>query len=195
MNEKVKTFLCFFIVLFLFSSLSATHSFAAKQNFKIKKVKLNSEMKIQKTSGHSGGLIALSTKGKKKQRWTEIFVTYKTKLEWSDDVTLKYYVQLGSGSKAVVLSGEETYMDVACAATHKAVMYIPPSVLDRYGGVQKITVELLHMGDIQDAKSFKYAGKRAWWDGKKIITGQLRTKSESPFALKDFNEYELTKLK
>ena len=112
MNEKVKTFLCFFIVLFLFSSLSATHSFAAKQNFKIKKVKLNSEMNTQKTSGHSGGLIALSTKGKKKQRWTEIFVTYKTKLEWSDDVTLKYYVQLGSGSKAVVLSGEETYIEM-----------------------------------------------------------------------------------
>ncbi|MEA3347120.1 MAG: hypothetical protein U9Q21_03415 [Candidatus Auribacterota bacterium] len=195
MNEKVRTFLCFFIVLILFFSLSVTYSFAARKNFKIKKVKLNSAMKVQSGTGRSGGLTALSTMGKKKHRWAEIFVTYKTELKWSDDVTLKYYVQLGSGSKAVVLSGAETYIDVARTATHKAVMYIPPSALDRYGEVQRITVELLHMGEIQDAESFRYAGKKAWWDGKKIIPGQLRTKSESPFALKDFNEYELTKLK
>lgn len=195
MNEKVKTFLCFFIVSGLFFSLSVTGSFAARKNFKIKRVKLNAEMKVQGAAGRSGGLTALSTMGKKKHRWTEIFVTYKTELEWSDDVTLKYYVQLGAGSKAVVLSGEETYIDVACAATHKAVMYIPSSALDRYGEVQRITVELLYMGEIQDTESFKYAGKKLWWGGKKIIAGRLRTKPESPFALKDFNEYELTKLK
>ncbi|MDD5644329.1 MAG: hypothetical protein PHO00_02620 [bacterium] len=190
MRTELKKFFIFSTVIVC--SLSCSFSVSAQKDFEIRKIWLDTGLQLDETGQRSSGLSSVMSLGKK-HGWAAIYVNYRSLPLWADDVKLAYYVALGSGSKSVVLYGEENYVSVEKGVSHKAVIYVPPQVLARYGDVQRITVYIYHQNKLQDMQSFRFAGNKQWWKDRQMINGLLRTKKESPFALDNFNEYELVR--
>ncbi|MCK9554312.1 hypothetical protein M0R36_00620 [bacterium] len=186
MLKRLKAFFVFPAVIICSFSVSA------QKDFEIRKIWVDTNLQLEEIGQRSGGLNSVTSLGKK-HFWAAIYVNYRSLPLWADDVKLVYYVALGAGSKSEILYGEENYANVEKGISHKAVIYVPPQVLARYGDVQKITVDIYYRNKLQDSQNFRFAGGKQWWKEKKLLKGLLKTKKESPFALDNFNEYELVR--
>lgn len=186
MLKRLKT------VFVLSAIVICSFSVSAQRDFEIRKIWIDTNLQLEEIGQRSSGLNSVTSLGKK-HFWAAIYVNYRSLPLWADDVKLVYYVALGTGSKSEILYGEEKYVNVEKGISHKAVMYIPPQVMARYGDVQRITVDIYYQDRLQDSQNFRFAGSKQWWQEKKLVKGLLKTKKESPFALDNFNEYELVR--
>src|SRR5205085_11762953 len=62
-----------------------------------------------------------------RDRWLEVEVTFSATPEFTDELTLKYFI-LFSGK---LLTGEVTHVNIAAARENRSVMYVTPKTLQR----------------------------------------------------------------
>src|SRR5213080_5396104 len=70
-----------------------------------------------------------------RERWLEVEVTFAAAPEFTDELTLKYFI-LVNGK---LLTGEVTHVNIAAARDNRSVMYVTPRALDRFGNNRPIT--------------------------------------------------------
>lgn len=123
-------------------------------------------------------------RGTANDRWLEVEVEFNAAPEWTDELTLKYYILLNGR----LLTGEVTHVNVP-AGTNRSVMYVLPSALSRFGGnrpvlpnaFQNIAVQVVQAGAIKDQSSLARAPGE-WFAALSPITGFVLNKNETPFA-------------
>lgn len=147
--------------------------------------------------------------GTHNKKWGVIDLTFDTRPEWVDDMTVTFYVML-QNPKADPKKGEKpmsfftltlSYSDVARGKDHKVGAVLQPAALARFGkpiGVAaKISVGGQDVAEKADGEGrLKTAEK--WWDNKDIVNapvvqrrdGYLIDRMKSPFQLQDNDNYE-----
>lgn len=117
------------------------------------------------------------------RKWLKIEVQFESKLEWADDVQVKYYVLIGKGEERKLFVGDVTHINVAKGSQHYSAMFIQPNTLKRYGAgqIDQVTVRIFHKGAL--ASSFSEPNARdGWWDRFQPTPGYLLAPQETPWA-------------
>jgi hypothetical protein len=125
-----------------------------------------------------------SYRGGTNDRWLEVEVEFNAAPEWTDELTLKYYV-LFNGR---LLTGEVTHVNIL-GGPNRSVMYVVPVALARFGGnrtllpnaFQNIAVQIVQGGSVKDELSLARRSGQ-WFAALSPVSGFVLNKNETPFA-------------
>ena len=138
------------------------------------------------------------------RNWGQIKVLYDTRLDWTDQLTVHYFILLltsdpAAKTKYTLLTGDVTYIDVQRGNNHESAVYLHPNTLARFGEVVAcaVAIDLGGQTYVKTAVTTK-AGLRPgkWWTGianeptVTVKTGYIRERGDTPFALVDYDSYE-----
>src|SRR2546423_13226648 len=124
-------------------------------------------------------------------QWLEVEVEFSAASEWTDELTLKYYI-LFNGR---LLTGEVTHVNIS-GGLNRSVMYVLPVALSRFAGnrpvlpniVQNIAVQIVQGGAVKNELSLVRAPGQ-WFAALPPITGFVLNKNETPFAPLSWDRY------
>ncbi len=133
---------------------------------------------------------------RKTASWAAIETRYETVQDWTDDLTITYYVLMETDNpkeRTVLLRCTDTFMNVE-KGTHQDFAFVPPSVLKRYSKISAFAVEFTYQGRVvaseSDPKSFNYKAAAEQLPKRE---GLLLPRSKSPFMFVDVEGFELSK--
>ena len=120
-----------------------------------------------------------------RERWLEVEVTLAAAPEFSDELTVKYFI-LFNGK---LLTGEVTHTNIPAGRENRSVIYVTPKTLQRLmlgrtvtkAALQNITVQLLQKGVIKDEMTLTRAPMQ-WYAAMPQTAGLTLNKNETPFA-------------
>lgn len=169
---------CFLILVFVFVpcvSHSQIRALGARE-FQITKITKN----LVPTPDYGIG----TYRGGTNDRWLEVEVEFNAAPEWTEALTLKYYV-LFNGR---LLTGEVTHVNIL-AGPNRSVMYVVPVALARFGGnrtllpnaFQNIAVQIVQGGTVKDELSLARTPGQ-WFTALSPVSGFVLNKNETPFA-------------
>jgi hypothetical protein len=123
-------------------------------------------------------------RGGSNDRWLEVEVEFNAAPEWTDELTLKYYI-LFNGR---VLTGEVTHINIA-GGPNRSVMYLIPQAVARFAAnrpvlpnaFQNIAVQIIQGGAVKDESSLARAPGQ-WFAALSSVSGFVLNKNETPFA-------------
>jgi hypothetical protein len=137
------------------------------------------------------------------REWTQVGVVFDSFPEWLDEITFRYYV-LSARKEAGALAysfyqANVTYVDVAAGRSHESSMFLRPPAVERYGEIVAMAVEIYVGGEMvaQESQQPK-AFAQEWWKktdqpGVKARPGYLLNRSQTPFALINYGDFEMVK--
>ena len=119
-----------------------------------------------------------------RERWLEVEVTFASTPEFTDELTLKYFI-LFNGK---LLTGEVTHVNIAAARDNRSVMYVTPKTLQRLmlgrtvtnASLQNVAVQLMQQGALKDELSLNRAAPQ-WYATLPQVGGLVLNKNETPF--------------
>jgi len=119
-----------------------------------------------------------------RERWLEVEVTFACAPEFTDELTLKYFI-LFNGK---LLTGEVTHVNIPAGREHRSVMYITPKTLQRLmlgrtvtnNALQNTAVQLMQQGALKDELSAQRAAPQ-WYATLPQVAGLVLNKNETPF--------------
>ena len=131
-----------------------------------------------------------------RDRWLEVEVEFAAAPEFTDELTLKYYIALNGK----LLTGEVTHVNILAGKELHSVMYISPRALAHFMGkrplttnsVENIAVQILQQGAVKDELSLTRA-RPQWFAAVPQVSGFLLNKNETPFAPLYWDRYEQIK--
>lgn len=131
-----------------------------------------------------------------RDRWLEVEVEFSSALEFTDELTLKYFI-LVNGK---LLTGEVTHVNILGGKELHSVIYVPPRALAHIMGnrsltanaVENVAVQLLQQGTVKDEQNLARA-RPQWYSGLTAVTGLALNKNETPFAPLYWDRYEQIK--
>jgi hypothetical protein len=127
------------------------------------------------------------------KHWLVIEVDFDTDLDWTDAVTLKYYVMIGQGRDIKLLTGEATHLNVAKGKNHHSALFIHPNTLDRYGRgkIEAMAVQMFYQSRLvgQTSEAPPQAGDR-WWERFTPVQGELLNPMFTPWSVLAHERFE-----
>src|SRR5256714_14948401 len=127
-----------------------------------------------------------------RDRWLEVEVTFSATPEFTDELTLKYFI-LFNGK---LLTGEVTHVNIAAGRDNRSVMYVTPKTLQRLmlgrpvtnNALQNTAVQLMQQGALKDELSASRAAPQ-WHATLSQVAGLVLNKNETPFMPLDWDRY------
>ena len=119
-----------------------------------------------------------------RERWLEVEVTFACAPEFTDELTLKYFI-LVNGK---LLTGEVTHVNIPAGRENRSVMYVTPKTLQRLllgrtvtnNAVQNTAVQLIQQGALKDEISAQRTAPQ-WYATLPQVGGLVLNKNETPF--------------
>jgi hypothetical protein len=142
------------------------------------------------------------------REWHRILVEYDSYPDWIDDLTIAFYAISvradGGQNRYTYYRREVRYMDIERDTGHRAVAYLRPSAVERYGDVVAAAVEFIVDGEVVAMESdsrLRDALPPDWWKNERVVKSELVTiregyllnRLESPFAYVNIDDYEAIK--
>jgi hypothetical protein len=129
-------------------------------------------------------------------RWLELEVEFSTALEFTDELTFKYFILINGK----LLTGEVTHVNILGGKELHSVMYIPPRALAHILGnrpltanaVENVAVQVLQQGAVKDELSLARA-RPQWFAALPAVSDLVLNKNETPFAPLYWDRYEQIK--
>jgi hypothetical protein len=132
------------------------------------------------------------------KEWFRVFAEYDTDAKWLDEVSFTFYVLVKGKTPDVppftLFKGETSYIHVPEGKKHEADMFLHPNVLARYGDIERVAVEV-RIGGRVVGRDGKPTPTSAWWEQFAPNEGSLLNRGQTPFALVDYDNYEIIKPK
>src|SRR6185437_374570 len=121
-----------------------------------------------------------------RERWLEVEVTFACAPEFTDELTLKYFI-LVNGK---LLTGEVTHVNIPAGRENRSVMYVTPKTLQRLmlgrtvtnNAVQNTAVQLIQQGALKDEISAQRAAPQ-WYATLPQVGGLVLKERNSLYAL------------
>lgn len=126
------------------------------------------------------------------QTWVEVEVGFASAVDFTDELTFKYYIYLADAKKC--LSGTVTHTNIPKGPRLFSVMYVDPWALARLSGgrfnrnVQEVTVQILNKGQVVAQKSVKNT-QGEWWTQCEQAPGMVLNKNQTPFSSLYWDRY------
>ena len=131
-------------------------------------------------------------------KWAMLEVKYETAPDWIDEITFTFYVlcQDAKTKEFHFFQTAVSYLDVE-KGEHFAAAMLPPNAVKRYGGPISYGVDITIDAESVATKALGLGGE-GWWstsldklgDRVKRHSGYLKDRSQTPFGLTHFDEYE-----
>lgn len=133
----------------------------------------------------------------KSLQWLEVEVDFESRVDWTDELTFKYYILLADQC----LTGEVTHIDIPKGRDLYSVMYVSPRTIARIlngrpmtsQDIQDVGVQIVSKGQVLFTKSYKAQGDQQWWQNLQQVSGKVLNKNETPFAPIYWDRYEQIK--
>ncbi|MBN2145449.1 MAG: hypothetical protein JW774_12605 [Candidatus Aureabacteria bacterium] len=207
-SKKIRQFI---LLLTMMSFISPFCGLAAPVQ---KKMEISKVIYTTKSGMAKSMMIGASTGGgsNKDFPWGKIEVDYSSVMEWADDVQIRVYVLLFNknqdkkaqqmqASPFTMLTGQVVYSNVPQGRDNKAMFFIHPYALKRYGDIKQIHVELAHRGlvqskmdqDLSSTREKKEWDLREWWTRVPPLSGQILNHTQTPFLFDSDNPLTLIK--
>ncbi len=125
--------------------------------------------------------------------WGRVVFQFETQPDWLDELEFTFYVYVKDQSARgaeVMLRGVVTYLNVA-KGRHQADIFMHPSTLSRMGRPEQFAVVIRHRGAV--VASGSTATTPNWWERFPPVDGVLLTRAQTPFALIEYDAYNLIK--
>ncbi|HEX4665120.1 MAG TPA: Amuc_1102 family pilus-like protein [Chthoniobacterales bacterium] len=177
------------IVLMVFAFVLPSPLLAQNRPGDFRLNKIDRELITTPQFNYNGG----EQKRETRERWLRIDVQFTTVPDYTDELTLKYYIAINGK----VLSGEVTHVHILAGREHWSVMYVPPPALayilqgrpPNTTSIENIAVQLVQKGEVKDELSLVRA-KPQWFADFPALSGYVLDKSQTPFAplFSDFYE-------
>ena len=136
----------------------------------------------------------LSTKAAKKLgKWTEIRLLFDSKVQWVNELTVKYFVLVRDAKGQEILYGDITYLNVPNGKAHMASIFIHPATMSKYRKILSVHCEIWAEGKLRDVADIPKRPAKKWWEMKPPLKGLLISKFYTPFALN--KEYDILPIK
>lgn len=140
------------------------------------------------------------TRGTLRERirdWGEIVCQYETQPEFINELEFTYYVIMRTKNPRepfVLLKGSITYVYIAKGRT-QSTMYLHPSVLERFGTVEGIAVEIRAGGRLIAVETDGPRGRDYQQAVQQLPTrdNHVLPPSQTPFAMLGFDNNEMVK--
>jgi hypothetical protein len=137
-----------------------------------------------------------------REEWGQISLVYRTSLDWTDELTITYYVLLqpsgDDAPKYKVLTKSITYVNVP-KGDHQSVVYMHPTTLKRYGKPEKMAA-VFSMNYVSRTGAIVpvqvLSDDSEWWTRAPVPveSGLLLNRKDTPFAVLNDNAYEAQKI-
>jgi hypothetical protein len=125
--------------------------------------------------------------------WLKVLVQFTTQPDWIDEVRFDCYVLLRDGGRDTLLRGSVTCVHVRAGRQHYACVFVPPNVLERYGGrAVGVAVECNYQGSVVSEYSSPRT-TRKWWQEMNSVSDALVTWFYTPFLRDGIERYEQMK--
>ena len=124
------------------------------------------------------------------QSWLESEVEFKSAVDFTDELTFKYYIYLetGKAGSGKCLVGTVAHTNIPKGTRLYSVMYVSPRSLEHFAGgkfnssmVQEVTIQILNKGQVIAQKSLKNT-QGEWWTRCEQVQGVLLNKNQTPFS-------------
>ena len=120
-----------------------------------------------------------------RDRWLEVEVTFSATPEFTDELSLKYYILIGGK----LLTGEVTHVNIPAGRDNRSVMYVTPKTLTRLllgrtvtsNALQNVAVQLMQQGALKDEMTLNRAPAQ-WYASIAQVGGLVLNKTQTPFA-------------
>lgn len=125
--------------------------------------------------------------------WWRAVVEFETAPDWVDELEFTFYAYLEDQSAKnapVMFRGVVTYVNIP-KGRHMADMFLHPNFIARMGVVKEIAVLVKHQGMVVATESS--ARTPNWWERFPPTDGVLLNRSQTPFALIDYDAYNVIK--
>jgi hypothetical protein len=141
----------------------------------------------------------MSTRRDGRRDWLMLRAEYRTALEWTDEVTVTFYVVLRGEVENLprgadnpnMFTGTVTYMNVK-KGDHEATMFLDHNTFERYGDVVAtaavVTINGQDAGFLADPQP-----NSPWWKTQPPVSIPLLTRAESPWALIEIEKHDTIK--
>jgi hypothetical protein len=130
----------------------------------------------------------------KKVEWYQVECIYETKPDWTDEMTLTFYVLMRTPDPRepfILLKGEETFVHIM-KGVHRAHAFVHPALLRRFGKTEGCAVELRYQGRPVGADSTD-PQYRKWIEQLSPKDGHVLQPKDTPFAHLDYDAFEMVK--
>ncbi len=187
----MKRFFRLFVVVTTFAWVCIFPALATAQQaeLRIRQVGATLATTPQIQSDQRGGRVSGQT------AWIRLDVIYDTTVEWADDLRFEFFVLGSDGAQNFLLTGQETYMNVARGNQHTASMFIHPNTVKRYfrgQNARKITVDAYYQNRLVDRGS-NPVDRTEWWKQLQAMTGLVVSRMQTPWAVLNNDSYESIK--
>jgi hypothetical protein len=132
------------------------------------------------------GMVQTSTSDRK---WFRILVEYSTITEWTDRLTLEYYVLFPGETN--VFKGAVSYVDIPRGREHLSEMYLHFNRYARHykrGEIQYAVVALLDGKQV--AVNTNKNKPENWWKTTPLHSGELLDRNATPFAVFNVEKFQ-----
>ncbi len=131
-----------------------------------------------------------------RDRWLEVEVEFSSALEFTEELTLKYFILLNGK----LLTGEVTHVNILGGKELRSVLYVPPRAVARVmanrpltaNAVENVAVQIVQQGIVKDEQNLTRS-RPQWYSGLTAVTGLTLNKNETPFAPLYWDRYEQIK--
>jgi len=145
---------------------------------------------------------------KRTGEWIQVMTVYDTAPEWIDELVFQYHVltldREGGSSAYSLFKNVVRYADVKQDRNHMSTVFLHPRAVDRYGEVVATAVEIVLNGRTEAQESEidpRVKLPADWWTNPAVLNsesltvrdGYLKNRAESPFALINYDDYEVIK--
>ncbi|HMP89926.1 MAG TPA: hypothetical protein PJ991_06980 [Kiritimatiellia bacterium] len=160
-----------------------------------------SPITVRKMDGSKASTPVFAVRGSSAQSsrtkdWFRIYVEYDSEPDWIDELNFTFYVLVRGKTRdappMTLFKGEVSYIHIASGRRHQADMFIHPNIINRFGDVERVAVEIRQGGRLLE-RSGKPTPTEAWWERLSPVDGVLLDRSQTPFALIDIDDYEIIK--
>lgn len=132
------------------------------------------------------------------KEWFRVFVEYDTEADWTDELNFTFYVVVKGKTKDAppftLFKSETSYLHIPKGRKHVADMYLHPNIVERFGDVERVAVEIRAAGRVLD-RAGKPQLTSAWWEQLSPVEGVLLNRAQTPFAFVDIDDQEIIKPK
>ena len=143
---------------------------------------------------------------KRGAKWHQVSVVYDTAPEWIDELTVEFHVLAVTDdpkTRKKVFTLYKLlvkYSDVAQGRGHVATAFLRPTAVTRYGNPIAVATIFSIGGKVVGEESQTTENlPQKWWSSQRVLDrvtvrkGYLLNRSQSPWALVDYDAYEVIK--
>lgn len=125
--------------------------------------------------------------------WMRILIQFTSRPAWIDEIRFDCYVLMRDRNTRTLLTGSVTCVYVKAGRQHLAAIFVPPSVVERYGRPEYVAVESYVENTVVSDYTVPRTSRK-WWQDYTGVPDTMVSWFNTPFLRDGIERYEQVKI-